>query len=87
MAVAAAGGSQVHTPAARISLRQVAVCSGPLAMPAPSTDLQRFLHESLPGFSYNRAKTDRDSTSRLSPHIHVGELSVRQVRQAVRSAC
>ena len=46
--------------------------------------LKRFLGESLAGFTYNRAKTDRDSTSRLSPHIHLGELSVRQVYFAVR---
>lgn len=30
-------------------------------------------------FDRDRAKTDRNSTSRLSPHIHCGEVSVRTV--------
>ena len=46
--------------------------------------LNRFLANSLPGFSHNRSKTDCESTSRLSPHIHLGELSVRQIYFAVR---
>ena len=30
-------------------------------------------------FGRDRAKTDRASTSRLSPHIHCGEISVRYI--------
>ena len=45
--------------------------------------LQRFLNDSLPGFSFNRAKTDRESTSRLSPHMHIGELSCRVLYHTV----
>jgi deoxyribodipyrimidine photolyase len=44
--------------------------------------LQAFLTDRMPRFSSDRAKTDRDSTSRLSPHIHFGEVSARQVYQA-----
>ena len=38
-----------------------------------------FLERALPTFDADRAKTDRESTSRLSPHIHFGEISVRAV--------
>ena len=33
----------------------------------------------LHAFSADRAKTDRASTSRLSPHIHYGEVSSRTI--------
>lgn len=36
-----------------------------------------FLDNRLPAFAHDRAKIDRDSTSRLSPYIHFGEVSVR----------
>lgn len=36
-----------------------------------------FLDNRLPEFNDDRAKVDRDSTSRLSPYIHFGEISVR----------
>ena len=49
--------------------------------------LQTFLKDSLPGFSFNRAKTDRDSTSRLSPHLHIGELSCRALFHTVLPLC
>lgn len=35
-----------------------------------------FLDNRLPAFAQDRAKIDRDSTSRLSPYIHFGEVSV-----------
>jgi len=41
--------------------------------------LQDFLEGSLPVFSTDRAKIDRNSTSRLSPYIHYGEISARSV--------
>jgi deoxyribodipyrimidine photolyase len=30
----------------------------------------------LPKFDHDRAKIDRESTSKLSPYIHTGEISV-----------
>lgn len=39
--------------------------------------LEKFVQERLSTFSNDRAKTDRSSTSRLSPHVHYGEVSVR----------
>lgn len=41
--------------------------------------LSAFLASALPAFGADRAKTDRASTSRLSPHLHWGEVSVRTV--------
>lgn len=38
-----------------------------------------FLDNRLPAFAHDRAKIDRDSTSRLSPYIHFGEVSVRKL--------
>eukprot|EP00892_Ulva_mutabilis_P006803 jgi/Ulvmu1/4495/UM002_0221.1 len=38
-----------------------------------------FLDNRLPAFAHDRAKIDRDSTSRLSPYIHFGEVSVRVI--------
>jgi hypothetical protein len=48
---------------------------------------QRLLKEFVQGdrlrnFAADRAKTDRNSTSRLSPHIHFGEISARGVYAA-----
>lgn len=48
--------------------------------------LQKFVKERLMTFSTDRAKTDRSSTSLLSPHIHYGELSVRFIYYVVRTA-
>lgn len=39
--------------------------------------LVRFLEHGLPLFDHDRAKIDRESTSKLSPYIHFGEISVR----------
>jgi deoxyribodipyrimidine photo-lyase len=46
--------------------------------------LNRFLDESLAGYSTGRNHPDRSGTSRLSPHLHFGEISARQVWFAVR---
>lgn len=37
-------------------------------------------------FSADRYKTDTHSTSRLSPHVHYGEISVRHIYYVVRMA-
>ena len=44
-----------------------------------------FLSGRLKVFDRDRAKTDRASTSRLSPHIHHGEISVRYIWHAARA--
>lgn len=41
--------------------------------------LAGFLQQRLKAFDRDRCKTDRNSTSRLSPHIHCGEVSIRTV--------
>ena len=41
----------------------------------------------MPHFSANRAKTDVRSTSRLSPHLHHGEISTRHNYYVVSCAC
>ena len=41
----------------------------------------------LKAFTVNRAKTDTASTSRLSPHVHYGEISVRHIYYVVRVVC
>eukprot|EP00891_Asterochloris_glomerata_P002034 jgi/Astpho2/2034/Aster-00531 len=46
--------------------------------------LQRFVLERLEAFGHDRVKTDRTSTSRLSPHIHYGEISIRHVFYVVK---
>jgi deoxyribodipyrimidine photo-lyase len=46
--------------------------------------LNRFLEEALAGYSVGRDRPDRPGTSRLSPHLHFGEISVRQIWYALR---
>ena len=46
--------------------------------------LRRFLDEGLCGYSTGRDHPDRVRTSRLSPHLHFGEIGPRQVWSAVR---
>lgn len=46
--------------------------------------LNEFLAKGLRSFDRDRAKTDRNSTSRLSPHIHFGEVSVRRIYYLVK---
>lgn len=45
--------------------------------------MRNFVMQRLRAFSFDRAKTDRDSTSNMSPHIHWGEISARQVYYVV----
>ncbi len=47
--------------------------------------LEEFVMQRLPLFRANRAKTDVRSTSRLSPHLHHGEISTRHIYYVVRS--
>jgi len=49
-----------------------------------SEQLNRFLEEALSDYPTGRERPDRPGTSRLSPHLHFGEVSVRQVWFAVR---
>lgn len=49
-------------------------------------NLSRFLDEALADYSEGRDRPDKTFTSRLSPHLHWGEISPRQVWQATRQA-
>lgn len=46
--------------------------------------LNDFLSTRLKNFDCDRAKTDRESTSRLSPYIHYGQISVRRIHVMVK---
>ncbi len=46
--------------------------------------LETFCEEALSGYAAGRDQPGRPGTSRLSPHLHFGEISPRQVWQAVR---
>lgn len=48
--------------------------------------LEAFLDEWLSDYSEGRDRPDRDGTSRLSPHLHFGEIGPRQVWHAVQAA-
>ncbi|HEX3797788.1 MAG TPA: deoxyribodipyrimidine photo-lyase [Verrucomicrobiae bacterium] len=48
------------------------------------SQLQKFLHDAFPDYSTARNRPDRRGTSRLSPHLHFGEISPRQVWHAIR---
>lgn len=48
--------------------------------------LARFLDAGLENYGERRDRPDFDSTSRLSPHLHFGEIGPRQVWLAVQSA-
>ncbi len=52
--------------------------------PGAATALAAFLGARLRAFAADRARCDRASTSRLSPHLHYGELSPRALYWAVR---
>ncbi|WP_374569734.1 deoxyribodipyrimidine photo-lyase [Phenylobacterium sp.] len=47
--------------------------------------LQRFLSEGLEGYAAARDRPDLPATSRLSPHLHFGEIGPRQVFAAVQA--
>ncbi len=48
-----------------------------------SEQLDCFVKEALPGYPTDRNRPDRPGTSRLSPHLHFGEISARQIWFAV----
>ena len=48
--------------------------------------LESFIDESLADYANGRDRPDRDHTSRLSPHLHWGEISPAQCWTAIRSA-
>jgi deoxyribodipyrimidine photo-lyase len=50
------------------------------------TRLSRFLDEALHGYKSGRDRPDRGWTSRLSPHLHFGEIGPRQIWHATRNA-
>ena len=47
-------------------------------------ELDRFLHDGILTYAEGRNRPDLVGTSRLSPHLHFGEISPRQVWHAVR---
>ncbi|MFN3523980.1 MAG: cryptochrome/photolyase family protein, partial [Phenylobacterium sp.] len=48
--------------------------------------LRTFLQEGLAAYPHDRDRPDRTGTSRLSPHLHFGEIGPRQVWAALLSA-
>ena len=46
--------------------------------------LRRFLRDRAPGYSVDRNRPDLAGTSRLSPHLHFGEISPREIWHALR---
>jgi len=48
--------------------------------------LRRFVREALETYDAGRDRPDRPGTSLLSPHLHFGEISVRQVWRAIETA-
>jgi len=48
--------------------------------------LEAFLSRGLAGYASHRDRPDRPGTSRLSPHLHFGEISPRRVWQALQRA-
>jgi deoxyribodipyrimidine photo-lyase len=48
--------------------------------------MRDFLASAVAGYDTERDRPDHDGTSRLSPHLHFGELSVRELLYAVRAA-
>lgn len=49
-----------------------------------AAELKRFLADGILAYNTNRNRPDLVGTSRLSPHLHFGEISPRQVWHAVR---
>ncbi|MBI1408028.1 MAG: deoxyribodipyrimidine photo-lyase [Caulobacter sp.] len=48
--------------------------------------LEAFLDDAIKSYSDDRDRPDRDGTSRLSPHLHFGEIGPRQVWRAAQDA-
>jgi deoxyribodipyrimidine photo-lyase len=51
-----------------------------------SRQLKEFLHRAINSYAGDRDRPDRRGTSRLSPYLHFGEISARQIWHAVRRA-
>lgn len=49
-----------------------------------SEQLKRFMEEALGDYPTGRNRPDQNGTSRLSPHLHFGEISVRQIWSALQ---
>jgi deoxyribodipyrimidine photo-lyase len=49
-------------------------------------NLRRFIRTALAGYADGRNRPDQQGTSRLSPHLHFGEISPRQVWHALATA-
>jgi deoxyribodipyrimidine photo-lyase len=49
-------------------------------------NLGRFLRAAFAGYAAERNRPDQPGTSRLSPHLHFGEISPRQIWAAVKSS-
>ena len=47
--------------------------------------LRRFVRDDLIGYANNRDRPDREGVSRLSPHLHFGEIGPRQVLHAIET--
>jgi len=54
--------------------------------PGAARRLEQFLVEGLAGYAQGRNRPDQSGTSRLSPHLHFGELSPHQVWQGLQRA-
>lgn len=52
--------------------------------PGAQENLKEFVQASLGGYTAERNRPDRTGTSRLSPHLHFGEISPRQIWDAVK---
>jgi len=48
--------------------------------------LRRFVERGLAGYAHDRDRPDREGTSRLSPHLHFGEIGPRQIWHALERA-
>lgn len=48
--------------------------------------LKAFLDDALPEYKSDRDRPDNDGTSRLSPHLHFGEISPRQIWRQAQAA-
>lgn len=65
-----------------------AVDFGPCWQPGESgarKRLEQFIEEGLEGYGKLRDRPDRENVSRLSPHLHFGEISPRQLWGALRN--
>jgi len=48
--------------------------------------LEQFLQQGIQAYADRRDRPDHDGTSRLSPHLHFGEISPRRILRALREA-